>query len=139
MATIYRSKIGIEIIALLAAGMIPGFITTLADDKNNDPEVPWILGGIFILIFGLMMSTRYKIDGNMLRIYVLVFPYRPIDITTITQIEETNNPLSAPATSLDRLGIKHGKGYMLVSPKDKHGFIAALQQINPDIVFKSSK
>lgn len=139
MATVYRSKIGVEIVALLVAGMLPALITTLADDKQDKTEVLLILIPIYLLIFGLMLSTRYKIDGNMLRIYVLVFPYKPIDISTITQIEETSNPLSAPATSLDRLGITHPKGYMLVSPKDKTGFIAALQNINPEIVFKSSK
>lgn len=139
MAILYRSKIGVEIVALLAAGMIPGFITTLADDKQDKSEVLCILIPIYILVFGLMLSTRYKIDGNMLRIYVLVFPYKPIDITTITKIKETNNPLSAPANSLDRLGITHGKGYMLVSPKDKAGFIAALQHINPNIIFDPKK
>jgi len=133
MATVYRSKIGIELVVLLAAGMTPGFVTALADDKNNDPELPWILGGVFVLIIALMTSTRYKIDGNLLRIYVLVFQYRPIDITAITQIKETNNPLSAPAASLDRLKIKHSKGCMLISPKDKQGFIASLQRINPNI------
>lgn len=133
MATVYRSKIGVELVALMAAGMMPGFITALADDKNNDPELPWILGGVFVLIIALMTSTRYKIDGNLLRIYVLVFQYRPIDISAITQIKETNNPLSAPAASLDRLELKHGTKSILVSPKDKQGFIASLQRINPNI------
>lgn len=133
MKITFRSKIGIEIIALMGAGMMPGFITALADDKNNDTDVPWILAGVFVLIIALMTSTRYKIDGNLLRIYVLVFQYRPIDITTITQIKETNNPLSAPASSLDRLEIKHGTKSILVSPKDKQGFIASLQRINPNI------
>jgi len=139
MATLYRSKIGIELLALLGAGMMPGFITTLADKNNHDTEVPWILGGIFILVIALMASTRYKIEGNLLLIYVLVFQYKPIDITTITKIEETNNPLSAPAASIDRLSITHSKGYMLVSPKDKAGFIATLQHINPDIIFQPKK
>lgn len=133
MATIYRSKIGIELVVLLAAGMTPGFITALADDKNNDPELPCILAGVFVLIIALMTSTRYKIDGNLLRIYVLVFQYKPIDITTITQIKETNNPLSAPAASLDRLELKQDTKSILVSPKDKQGFIASLQRINPNI------
>lgn len=137
MTVLYRSKIGIEIVALLIAGMLPGSITALADKNNHDPEVLWILGGVFILIMALMASTRYKVDGTTLRIYVLFFRYKPIDITTITEIKETNNPISAPAASIDRLGITHAKGYMLVSPKDKKGFIAALQHINPNIVFKA--
>lgn len=134
MATTYRSKIGWELIALLSASFIPAFIT-VANEENGDAEALLIMSGIMALVVVLLFTTRYKIDGTTLRIYAFFIPYRPIDILTITKIEETYNPLSAPAASIDRLGITHGGGYMLISPKDKTGFIAAMQQLNPDIVF----
>lgn len=132
---VYRSKIGIELIALLAAGMIPGFVTTLAGNED-DKEIIYIVPVLFVLVLLLMVSTRYKIYGTTLRAYVLFFPYKPVDIHTITEIKDTNNPLSAPAASIDRLEVTHSKGYLLVSPKDKEGFIAALQQINPNIIYR---
>lgn len=132
---VYRSKIGIELIALLVAGMLPGFITTLAGNEN-DKEIIYIVPVLFVLVLLLMGSTRYKIYGSTLRAYVLCFPYKPIDINSVTEIKETNNPLSAPAASIDRLEVKHAKGYLLVSPKNKEGFIAALQKINPNIIYR---
>ncbi|WP_116790659.1 PH domain-containing protein [Flavobacterium psychrotrophum] len=134
MATTYRSKIGWELIALLSASFIPAFIT-VANEENGDAEALLIMSGIMALVVVLLFTTRYKIDGTTLRIYAFFIPYRPIDILTITKIEETYNPLSAPAASIDRLGITHSGGYMLISPKNKTGFIAAIQQLNPDIVF----
>jgi len=56
----------------------------------------------------------------------------PIDL--IREISETNNPLSSPANSLDRLEIKYSSnGIILISPKDKSGFINQLIKINPNI------
>lgn len=134
MVKVFRSKIGSELIILLSAGMLPGFITVLASDEK-DKEAIFIMPVLFVLILGLMCTTRYKIEGTTLRAYVLFFGYRPIDINTITAIKGTSNPLSAPAASIDRMEVTHSRGYLLVSPKDKAGFIAALQEINPAIVY----
>lgn len=136
MTTVYKSKIGPELIILLCVGMMPGLITALAE-KEKDNETIFILLAVLMLILVLMSTTRYKIEGTTLRAYVLFFGYRPVDIQTITTIKDTSNPLSAPAASIDRLEVRHSRGYLLVSPKDKKGFIAALQQINPAIRYLS--
>jgi len=58
----------------------------------------------------------------------------------IRKIEETNNPLSAPALSIDRLEIHFNKfDSLLISPKNKKDFIADLQQINPEINYIPKK
>ncbi|MFN7267027.1 MAG: PH domain-containing protein, partial [Bacteroidota bacterium] len=63
-----------------------------------------------------------------------------IDITTIRKITETNNPLSSPALSLDRLWIDYGKnGAVMISPEDKEGFIRHILQINPSVEVKFRK
>jgi hypothetical protein len=66
------------------------------------------------------------------------FLYRKeVDIQSIQRIKETGNPLSSPAISLDRLEIRYGKsGWVLVSPKGKKGFIAALKSLNSAIEIK---
>jgi len=134
MATVYKSKIGWEIIALLGAAMIPALITMLSDLNTQGEDIAIMLT-ITGFVVALLFTIRYSIDGNMLKIRALFIPYRPIDIYTITKIEETFNPLSAPAASIDRLGITHGGGYMLISPKNRTEFIAQLQSINPSIQF----
>ncbi|TLP80170.1 PH domain-containing protein [Maribacter sp. ACAM166] len=56
------------------------------------------------------------------------------EIDKIRKISETNNPLSAPAASLDRLEIVYDAyGTILISPKDKSGFIKHITQLNPKI------
>ncbi|MFC3199468.1 PH domain-containing protein [Parapedobacter deserti] len=50
------------------------------------------------------------------------------------QIEETRTLISAPAPSLDRLEIFYNKfDSIVISPKDKQGFIADLLKLNPEI------
>lgn len=54
---------------------------------------------------------------------------KTIVISEIKKIVRTKNPLSAPALSMDRLEISYGKFEMaLVSPKDRHQFIAKLKK-----------
>ncbi|WP_188747554.1 PH domain-containing protein [Parapedobacter defluvii] len=50
------------------------------------------------------------------------------------EIEETRNPISAPAPSLYRLEIFYNRFYSIaISPKDKPEFIANLIKLNPEI------
>ena len=44
----------------------------------------------------------------------------------ITAVAPSRNPLSAPAWSLDRLRIDHDGGFLLISPRDRDAFVAAL-------------
>lgn len=44
----------------------------------------------------------------------------------IVSVEKSSDPLSAPAMSLKRVRIDHGKGFTLVSPKDRDDFISEL-------------
>ena len=80
------------------------------------------------------MTTTYTIQGNALKVKAGFLFRRTIDITSIKKIEETRNPMSAPAASLDRLDIQYGSfDNVIVSPKDKAGFIEALCALNPAI------
>ncbi len=89
---------------------------------------------VLVFIIHVFFTTYYQLKGNMLRIRCGFLIDREIDVRTITRIKETNNPLSAPATSLDRLEITfNGKDSILISPEDKSDFIADLRGIKPDI------
>lgn len=64
------------------------------------------------------------------------------DINQIKKIKDTNySILSAPAASLDRIAIYFAqqKTPLVISPKDKMGFIRNLQSINPNIVYLNTK
>lgn len=80
-----------------------------------------------------MVKTFYEIEGNVLCIKAGFFINQNIQIHEIKSIKETNNPLSAPAMSLDRLMIKTANTSSLISPKRKGEFIAHLLKLNPAI------
>ena len=91
-------------------------------------------GVVYALTIAMMwwpvLNTRYIVTEDQLIIHSLFLKWT-ISRSDIQNITPTNNPLSSPALSLDRLRIdylKDGKSnYVLVSPKDKAVFCKALQ------------
>jgi hypothetical protein len=80
----------------------------------------------------LVFSTYYLIENNQLIVKSMIFRWK-INISDITQIESTHNPLSSPALSLDRLRIYYMKNgrmtSIMISPKDKEGFLNTLRNM----------
>jgi hypothetical protein len=60
-------------------------------------------------------------------------PFRwAVDYNAISAVRRTRNPLSAPALSLNRLALVHGRGVqLLVSPQDQARFLNELQRRCP--------
>jgi len=88
-------------------------------------------------IVHLIVTTYYTISGEVLNIRSGLVFNMDINIATITRIEPTHSALSAPAISFDRLEVFYNKyDSVVISPKDKEGFIAKLKKINPGIVVK---
>ena len=140
MKNIYRSKAGLElVIPLVLVFVITGAVII---------STPFSWAGVIILLFTaafivhLFLTTYYILEGNILRIRCGFLYNSQIDISSIRQISETNNPLSSPATSLDRLEIRYGQSNMvLISPREKQAFIREIQALNPGVkvVLKAKK
>lgn len=83
-----------------------------------------------VLLWWPLWSTRYVVDQEQLTIRSLCFKWI-IPLTAIQSVSETDNSISSPALSLDRLKIEYLKQgqtkTILVSPKDKVAFKAALK------------
>ena len=95
-------------------------------------RITLFLSIVFVFILHLFFNTRYTIDGEKLKIQCGIFSYKPIDIDQIKTISKTQNIISSPAPSFDRIIIKYGKhSEMIVSPKDKIQFAKDLVAINP--------
>lgn len=85
-------------------------------------------------ILHLFAHTYYVIQGTQLIVKSGFLFHARIDILSITKISETNNFISSPALSLDRLEIRYQpRSSVIISPKDKQGFLEHLLQINPNI------
>lgn len=88
----------------------------------------------------MFLSTYYVIKDGELMIRCGFLYKIKVKIGAIRKISETNMALSAPAASLDRLEIINNKfDSVLVSPKDKKGFLTQLQQINSEIEIRLKK
>src|SRR6218665_2262965 len=85
------------------------------------------------LPFWLLVGTHYELADGQLR--VCCGPFRTqIALDQIRSVKPSRSLASSPALSLDRLAIAYGRfGTVLISPKDKTGFIAALQQQAPGV------
>lgn len=134
MKTIFPSKKGLELIIPLVL-----VFTFIGYQAYKEPKIVGII--IILLLVGffvhLFVSTYYVVDGDRLYIKCSVFYNVSIGMNSILKISETNNPMSSPATSLDRLEIVYKKGefsdLIIISPKDKKGFIDLLLEQNPNI------
>lgn len=138
MKKIFKSKIGLELVIPL----VIVFGTVLAVTISQEPS--WIgiviLLPVILFVIYMFMTTEYKIENDELTIKCGFLYNKIIDIKTIKKIKETNNPLSSPATSLDRLEINYGKfDSIIISPKLKSEFINDIKRVNPNVEIKYKK
>ena len=127
----YSTKLGLGI-ALFIIIIIGGVSVQMLIEKQYWSFAINII--VFVLVYFLYKTTYYTIENNMLNVKSAFLINQDIDINTISKISETNNPMSAPAFSLDRLEVRYGKSEsILISPKDKKGFIRHIKSINNKI------
>jgi len=101
----------------------------------------WWIGALFLAFFSgitwVLCSIRYSISNGQLFIYSGIGKPFPIPIESIREVSHTYNPLSSPAASLLRLEVKFGTyNSVLISPKDRVGFVKALLAVNSSIKVK---
>ncbi|MBU0474731.1 MAG: PH domain-containing protein [Bacteroidetes bacterium] len=129
--TKYNSKIGFGIVLFLI--IVLGGISILMIYNKI-----WIGLAIVLLVMGfigyIFITTYYLIIDKDLIIKSGFMVNKSVPIDSIWEISETNNPLSSPANSFDRLEIKYSRNEtILISPKNKDGFSKQLVEINPKI------
>lgn len=138
MVKIFKSKIGLELVIPLV--VVFGTVLILMISEKPSWLGIAILLPVILFVVHLFMTTYYVINGNKLTIKCGFFLNKTIDIGTITKISETNNPLSSPATSIDRIEIIYGKfDSVIISPKQKKEFINDIITLNPSVEVKYKK
>ena len=131
---IYRSKLDAWIVVLFSVIFLITMILPLLEGNFTGL---WITLPMAIFIIHLFSNTYYTISGNTLHVKSGFMVNRTINIAAIRKIEETNNMISSPATSLDRLEIFYSKyESIIISPKNKADFIADILALNSNISVK---
>lgn len=132
--TVYRSAISKGILIMLSIVIVVPFVATVI--FKAWPGVI-VLACAAAFIGHLFAMTDYTISGSTLKVRSGIIINIVIDIATITKIEPTGSILSSPALSFDRLEVFYNKyDSVIISPKDKAGFITKLKEINPGIEVK---
>jgi len=129
--TTYPTKIGLELILPLI--VVFGISSALL--IYHEAWVGLIINMTAIVgICYVCLHTTYTIEGDVLSIKSpLILPIN-ITIDSIKKIQESRDPMSSPAGSLDRLEIIYGeRDRVLISPKCKKEFLEHLQELKPGI------
>lgn len=133
MNKMYRSKIDLALVIPLAVLLIAIEIF-LVVTKLWFAAIITALEIVFIAY--LFADTSYSLtEDNKLTIKCGFLVNKVIAVASIKRLEPTRDPAASPALSLDRLRvIVDKKDSILISPKDKGGFIRDLKTVNPAIV-----
>jgi len=135
---VYKSKIDLEFVIPLNILIGSILILTLYEEANWIAFIINIL--IILFIFHMTTSTFYIINRDVLTIKCGILYSKSIEIKSIKRIIETNNPISSPALSLDRLQIKYGQYHsVIISPKHKEEFINQITNFNSNIIIIRKK
>jgi len=97
------------------------------------------------LMLPMWLNTYYLVDENELLIKCGLGKGTRLDVGQIISICETNDPTNSPALSMSRLEIRYrakSGGFsdtIIISPKDKQGFIEQLRIKNENIEVSGEK
>ena len=130
--TLYPSKVDLWLAVVLACCPLTffaiggGLLFTLEGALAG-----WltILGGVLVgmLMGAFIFPCHYRLDDEGVSIRCGVF-FKRIALQDITRVFPTNNPLSAPDLSLQRVQIEATGNAYLISPKPRDVFIKDLEQ-----------
>jgi hypothetical protein len=84
-------------------------------------------------IVWVFRATYYVITADALIVHAGPIR-RTVRLQSIQRLRATHNPLSSPALSLDRIEVTYGSKRILVSPRDKRGFVSAVMMRVPTVV-----
>ena len=89
-----------------------------------------------IIFFGIIwFGTGYYITDRELIVSIGPIVHSSIDLSKISEISAANSWIAAPANSFKRLAIRSDKVVLvMVSPKDRKGFIECMKKVKPDII-----
>lgn len=125
---IFKSRIDAWFVLVLVAADVAVVVSLVAARQTPalwPVHLVTIALGIGLPLW-LLISTRYEIGDTDL--HIVSGPVRArIPLRDITGVEPTRSVLASPALSLDRLRISYGTyGSVMISPKDKDGFVREL-------------
>lgn len=134
MNVVYKSKIDVWLVCLVIILSVISALPVILFAFS------WIAVFLAVVLFAFVtyvfLSTKYVITDDILNIKCGFLINEKVRIMDIVKIVPDKSILSAPAASLDRIGIYVVKQRtpIVISPKNKKQFIEDLKSINPNII-----
>lgn len=128
-AVTYNSRIDTWLLALTGLVLSSLLIRGLISLRFNTTYALMVLGTFAFVVLILLLvcyPCRYTLEADHLLIQSGALRMR-VDYADITSVTPSRSPRAAPALSLERVRIDHGRRFMLVSPMQRERFIAELQ------------
>lgn len=126
----FASKIDawIVVIAMMPLAVA---VTILAFNGGHPAALLLVLAPQAFLIW-ILAATSYTVTSESL--VARCGPFRWIVLlASVRSLSATRNLLSSPALSLDRIAVEHTGGRLMVSPRNKAAFVAAVVSAAPDV------
>jgi hypothetical protein len=131
----FQSKYDLWLVLLLAAAAGVegvGIVSVWMGNASWGDRVitSLVLASAASFILWTLVTTDYRVTAEAIR--VRCGPLRwTIPLASIRSVQPSRSVLAGPAWSLDRLCIETSDEVLLISPKDRAGFLAALIQRDP--------
>jgi hypothetical protein len=138
---VFRSKVDWWLV-FLAFGLpfLPVVLNWTQPGQVAAPIV-WILAAVLGIAVIVLFPIRYVIEGRTISVQcgLIRWEYAAFDVDEVRSVRPTHNPLASAALSLDRLNVDLGfRGNVLISPKNKAGFLRALTELDPKLQLQGS-
>lgn len=92
-----------------------------------------------LLFFGPIVIRNYLVLGDDRVTIYFGFLKDSLELSDITEVYRTHNPLASTAASLDRIVIKGRRNEILCALQDRERFFAELKRRNPGIPIRGEK
>jgi len=132
----FASKVDVWFVILLVASFgVPVIVLMMrAIETQSSGALGTVvtLGIIAVLPVWIMSTTEYRITAE--KLLVRSGPVRvDVPLKSVTGLRASHSVLSAPALSLDRIEVSYGSKRVVISPRDRAGFIAAITERVPGV------
>ncbi|MCC7123936.1 MAG: PH domain-containing protein [Acidobacteria bacterium] len=128
----FPSSVSIVVVAPLLLVLL----ALISSQSRGFQPVPLLVLGVASVFVGwVLLTTDYTLSSNEL--LVRSGPTRRrVPTALVRRVRPTRSLLSAPALSFDRIEISGDFGAVMISPRDRAGFLVALRAAAPQARFE---
>jgi hypothetical protein len=137
----FPTKVDTWLVLVLISAIVACFAMAVVVYRRQQTvraAVGALAGLAMVVAFWSAFDIDYEVTDGQLIVHRGPMISATIPISAIERVRPSRESMNAPAASMDRLRIDHpshrghrGRNFLLVSPKDKDGFLNALAAVDP--------